>query len=81
MEPITHQSGKAEICEAPRTYPGMVESRATRATFSEREDAYMDDNRHELFLLADGEKKVTWEEDSRKFSSIASTSRFEEKKD
>jgi hypothetical protein len=46
--------------------PPLAEYRQTRALMLER-DAYPDDNRHELFLLGDGEKKITFVEDSRTF--------------
>jgi hypothetical protein len=67
MEPVSLPSGRAEIRQPPNTYPGQVESEDTREILVDRCDAYLDDNRHELFLLGEGEKKVTWEEDSRKF--------------
>jgi len=69
VQPSAEFGGQSEIREKPSTYPGLVECRATRETFSERVDSYIDNNRHELFLLGEGEKKVTWVEDSRKFLS------------
>jgi hypothetical protein len=43
----------------------LAECRQTRAM--QERDAYPDDNRHELFLLGEGEKKITYVEDSRTY--------------